>query len=431
MVDTTPPDSSVIPLPLYTPSTSFTVSWNAAADYDGAAITGYTVYVSDDGGAFTPWQTNTTATTATWSGQDGHTYGFYSVAINQAGLVQPTPTAAQAITLIDVAPPTSSVTALPPSTPTTSFTVAWTGSDGDNGSAVASYTVYVSDNGGAFKAWQTNTSATSATYTGTNGHSYGVYSVAIDNSGNVQATPSQAQAGTRVVTVRPTSKVSALPAFSPGHVTLHWSGSDSGGPGIAFYDVYVSDNGKAFTPLKIRTTATSITFIGQDGHGYSFYSVATDNAGNVQPTPGQAQASTRVDAVAPTSKVSALRVVTDTLKVALYWSGKDNKGGSGIATYDVYVSDNGGAFRRVLKGTKQTSAVFPGKNGHTYSFYSVATDNVGNREPAPATAQATTTIKLPHPAARPPREKLADAVFGLPTAGDEEMLAALLDRRNR
>ena len=49
---------------------------------------------------FTLWQSDTTATSATYTGQIGHTYGFYSVATDNVGLVQPTPTSAQATTQI-------------------------------------------------------------------------------------------------------------------------------------------------------------------------------------------------------------------------------------------------------------------------------------------------------------------------------------------
>src|SRR5262249_391980 len=66
------------------------------------------------------------------------------------------------------------------------------------------------------------------------------------------------------------------------------------GSGIAFYDVFVSDDGGAFTSFKTHTTQTSATFNGQVGHTYSFFSVATDNVGNVQPTPTSAQATTQV-----------------------------------------------------------------------------------------------------------------------------------------
>ena len=74
------------------------------------------------------------------------------------------------------------------------------------------------------------------------------------------------------------------------------------------------------------------------------------------------------------------------------WSGSDDAGGSGIATYDVFVSTDGGPFTPFLTGTTATSATFTGAPGHTYGFYSVATDNVGNRQATPTAAQATLTV---------------------------------------
>ena len=69
----------------------------------------------------------------------------------------------------------------------TSFTVGWTGQDDSGGSGIASYNIYVSDDGGAFRLWLTNTVTTSATFTGQDGHTYGFYSVATDNAGNEEA----------------------------------------------------------------------------------------------------------------------------------------------------------------------------------------------------------------------------------------------------
>jgi hypothetical protein len=76
------------------------------------------------------------------------------------------------------------------------------------------------------------------------------------------------------------------------------------------------------------------------------------------------------------------------------WSGSDNQGGSGLATYSVYVSDNGGTAQPFLTNTTLTTATFTGQNGNTYAFYSIATDNVGNVQPTPAAAQASTTVQL-------------------------------------
>jgi hypothetical protein len=98
-IDNTVPTSTVAALPATESSASFTVSWSGS-DGDGLGIQYYNVYVSDDGGAFTLFQANTTATSATFAGQLGHTYGFYSVATSNVGLTQPTPAGAQASTTI-------------------------------------------------------------------------------------------------------------------------------------------------------------------------------------------------------------------------------------------------------------------------------------------------------------------------------------------
>ncbi len=105
--------------------------------------------------------------------------------------------ALEAPVTIDSGPPTSTVATLPSSTPPT-FTVNWSGHDDTGGSGIASYSVYVNDNGGQFTLWQSDTTLTSASYTGVAGQTYGFYSVAADNVDNVQPTPSSAQTSTTV-----------------------------------------------------------------------------------------------------------------------------------------------------------------------------------------------------------------------------------------
>jgi hypothetical protein len=104
---------------------------------------------------------------------------------------------------------------------------------------------------------------------------------------------------------------------------------------------------------------------------------------------GQYTVSVLTDTTPPTSSVAPLPALSP-LTFPLSWSGSDDAGGSGIATYDVFVSDNGGAYTPLLTGTTQTSTTFTGANGHVYDFYSIATDRAGNRQAAPASAQAST-----------------------------------------
>ncbi len=394
-VDTTPPTSSVTALPGFSPGT-FTVYWSGQDNVGGSGLASYTIYVSDNGGSFTPLISNTTTTSISFTGSDGHTYGFYSIATDNVGNVQPTPGSAQATTKVDATPPTSTVTALPGFSPGT-FTVTCYGQDNTGGYELESYTVYYSDNGGAYQTLVSNTTTTSTSFTGLDGHTYGFYSIATDNVGNVQPTPGSAQTTTKVDTTPPTSSITALPGFSSGTFTVSWSGQDNvGGSGLASYSIYVSDNGGSFAPLISNTTTTSISFTGSDSHTYGFYSIATDNVGNVQPTPGSAQATTKVDATPPTSTVTALPGFSPGT-FTLSWSGQDNVGGSGIASYSIYVSDNGGDFTPLISNTTTTSISFTGTDSHTYGFYSIATDNVGNVQATPGSAQATTKVDATPP----------------------------------
>jgi RHS repeat-associated protein len=389
-IDATPPTSTVATLPAHTNTTSFTVNWSGS-DGAGPGIAGFNVFVSDNGGPFTAFQTNTTATSAQFTGQFGHTYGFYSVATDNAGLAQPTPSAAQATTYL-VALPTSSVSALPAVTLTPSFTVSWSGTPGQGAASIASFSVFVSDNGGAFTAFKTATTSTSATFNGQAGHTYGFYSVATDNLGDVQTTPTSAQA-TTLVAGPPASTVSSLPATTTNtSFTVSWSGTPgAGATSIASFSVFVSQDGGTFTPFQTATTGTSASFSGALGHKYGFYSVATNNLGLVQPTPSAAQVTTTIAGL-PTSTVSALPATTRTPGFTVSWSGTPGAGASSITSYSVFVSDNGGTFSSFKTATTATSATFTGQRGHTYGFYSVATDNLGDTQTTPASAQASTTI---------------------------------------
>ena len=194
----------------------------------------------------------------------------------------------------------------------------------------------------------------------------------------------------------PASTVTPLSSFSSDSFNVSWAGADdAGGSGIGLYDVFASDNGGPFTAWQSQTTATSAAFTGLNGHDYAFYSVATDNVGNRQATPGTAQANTRVDAATPTSSVTPLPAIETKLSFTVSWTGFDDAGGSGVASFDVFVSDDGGAFIAWLQTTTATSATFDGQQGHAYLFYCVATDNIGNRQATLASAQAGTTVAVP------------------------------------
>ncbi len=390
-IDASPPTSSVEPLPAAETTTSFPVSWSGQDDPGGSGVAFYNIFVSDNGGPYTLWQSDTTSTSAIYAGTSGHSYSFYSVATDNVGNVEATPESAQATTTV-AGPPTSAVNALPPITNTPSFSLTWTGSPGPGASSITSYTIFESEDNGPFTAFLTNTTSTSTTVTGQLGHTYAFYSIATDNLGDVQPTPSAGQATTALVGP-PTSKVNLLPAVTTApSFTLSWSGS--AGPGassIASYSIFDSEDGGPFTALLTNTASTSATFTGQLGHTYAFYSVATDNLGDVQPTPSAAQATTALVGP-PTSTVNLLPAVTTTPSFTLSWTGSPGPGASSIASYSIFDSEDGQPFTAFLTDTTSISTTFTGQFGHTYTFFSIATDNVGDVQPTPSAAQATTAL---------------------------------------
>jgi Ca2+-binding RTX toxin-like protein len=135
----------------------------------------------------------------------------------------------------------------------------------------------------------------------------------------------------------------------------------------------------------------SPTPLGADLYSQFGDEFATPIVANFDPPLAPKSAAQADDTSAPTSKVTALPA-TSSSKFTVSWSGQDT-GGSGIGTYDVYVSDNGGRYQPFMQHTAATSAAFNGTVGHSYGFFSVATDKSGNRQDTPTAAQATTRVQ--------------------------------------
>ncbi|HEY3453328.1 MAG TPA: SBBP repeat-containing protein, partial [Bryobacteraceae bacterium] len=92
----------------------------------------------------------------------------------------------------------------------------------------------------------------------------------------------------------------------------------------------------------------------------------------------------------PTSFVTNTAVEVNTNPFTVSWGGSSSV--SSALTFDVFVSDNGGPFTPFLTATTATSAPFTGVPGHTYGFFSIATDAAGNKEPMKTRADFTVKI---------------------------------------
>ena len=141
------------------------------------------------------------------------------------------------------------------------------------------------------------------------------------------------------------------------------------------------------------------------GEGYVSYSVQTRGdlvsgtlitnmariVFDVNPPIDTPPVTNRIDALMPASQVMALPANSGkTITVA--WQGYEETGGSGLASYDLYVSLNGAAYTCWLSGTTNTSAIIDTEPSTTYRMFTVARDHAGNVEAAPSTADATTWV---------------------------------------
>lgn len=97
-----------------------------------------------------------------------------------------------------------------------------------------------------------------------------------------------------------------------------------------------------------------------------------------------------IDAEKPTSRVSAS--ILNGTQILLNWSGVDDTGGSGIANYDIYVTNSSSSMTPLMKGTAITQGVLEAVANETYSFYCIARDNAGNIEDAKPSPDTTITV---------------------------------------
>ena len=98
VVDREAPTSHMSALADQQAASSFSVAWAGADATSG--ILNYDVYVSTDGGAFQPWQVESKDTSALFTGQAGHSYGFYCVARDRAGHTEVKTEAAEITTAV-------------------------------------------------------------------------------------------------------------------------------------------------------------------------------------------------------------------------------------------------------------------------------------------------------------------------------------------
>ena len=314
---------------------------------------------------------------------------------------------------LDAVAPTSTVAPLPATEEDEDFTVSWSGQDDANGSGLASYSIYVSDNGGPFTPWLSDTTDTSATYDGQPGHTYAFYSVATDNAGNVESAPTLAEATTQVpgtsidtTTTVQSSEVSLEPRRF-GH--LHGNGQPGEGSSTPTGSVQFSIDGATVgNSIALNngsaTFTTSALFVGS----HSVTAAFTSDTGQFNPSSGTLTGSQMVNpaattiTVAPSTQTSMYgQSLTFTATVSPLSSGLPTPTGTvqfeidgsvfGTAVTLVNGSATSGAIDSLGAGTHTITVVYSGDTNFTTSTSTNLTQTVN---PAPLTVTANDATKI-------------------------------------
>jgi hypothetical protein len=170
-VDAEPPQARVNPLPQYTATPSFTVSWSDSKEQNESGISSFEVQWREDGGA---WQTlafQTTATSTTFiGGRNGVLYEFRARGIDAVGNQQPFGDAQAATTvwlepvayIVPFSPVIFQKTSGP--APGDQFTVSWVGLT-PPGTSINSFDVrYQRPGNPNWISWLNGTAASSANF---------------------------------------------------------------------------------------------------------------------------------------------------------------------------------------------------------------------------------------------------------------------------
>jgi len=88
-----------------------------------------------------------------------------------------------------------------------------------------------------------------------------------------------------------------------------------------------------------------------------------------------------IDAFPPTTILESLDTISEDNILQLSWSGADDPGGSGLGSFEIYVSKDEGPYVKALVTVADSlTHAFVGEYGSHYRFYIIGIDNTGNRE---------------------------------------------------
>jgi len=382
VLDTVPPSSSCVAPGVWT-DPSVTIAFASSDETSGVHRT--VLWARFEDGA---WE-DTGLSAEGEAGEFGFTldrgegtYAFYTVSEDWASNAE-TKGAADASMIYDMTAPGSSCCG--PEYATGEFEVTF--NTNESGSGIESVSLHYKFGGSAWRDTGLIAGEASGTFTFVPEDGDGAYSFAtraLDLAGNQQGLPTRAGCTTVVDTQPPTSAANCCQLTNQRQVKITFDACDATS-GLARVDLHYSYEDSRFAPTGHSSDSTSGSFEfdlkGADGT-YSFYTIATDNAGLSQEAPAEAHCSVLLDTTPPISSCESPGS-TQNPSVEISFAASDES--SGIAETSVLYRLSGletwldaGLSSPAAEGTLEFQ--FP-DGGGMYEFRTVALDRAGNTEP--------------------------------------------------
>ena len=178
-------------------------------------------------------------------------------------------------------------------------------------------------------------------------------------------------------------------------INVYFNASDSTS-GVKKVALYYSYEGRDYIYYDEVYAANGVfDFYAQHGDGkYEFYTIVYDNAGNVEPSPTQADCYVIVDTSAPYAYIEALPEYMTTRTFNLSYVAGDN--GTGVMYVDIYYSTDLSTWTYYGRFTS-SPVTFTAPYDGTFYFQAIAVDYAGNVENFGG-AEAHTTVDTNAPA---------------------------------
>ena len=324
--------------------------------------------------------------------QDG-VYQFYTIATDGAGNVEAPPLVADATCISDVTAPEATATC---KEATNQPSIEITFSAKDETSGVGKVTLWSKFEDGCWMETPLSTLFLDGVFDYKFELGEGRYyfaAVATDFCGNSDTPTGEGDCSTYYETKLPVSRCTSPLDASSVPVIVEYTASDEGS-GLAKVTLFYRYNEGEWTETDFEPLGTleggSFSFLPLEGGGYyEFVTIAEDRAGNQELWTGLADCSTTLDLKPPTSRALAPRTASAS-PFKVRFEAKDDA--SGISSVELWYSFEGSGFERfgTVSGEESGFFEFEARRGHGhYSFYTIASDNSGRRESAPAVSDAS------------------------------------------